>query len=153
MRRHYLILGGVLLLLLLSCSEKYVLDWKMAQLCKKDGGVKVFEKATLPADRFDETGKVKRMHLPSGRAVNWFKNFEPYYRIESSEFVYKKGDPVKGQGKLYRTEYRLIRNSDNKIMAISVHYSRVGGDFIYVDHYSFAGCPKTGESLEMAFTK
>ena len=152
MRRRYLI-AGALLLLLLSCSEKYVLDWKMAQLCKKDGGLKIYEKATLPADRFDKDGKVKRMLQPNGLAVDWDKNFEPYYRVESSDFVYKEGDPVKGQGRLYRAEHRLIRNSDNKVVAISVRYGRMGGDFIYIDHFSSKGCPETGGSLSLAFTK
>ena len=152
MRRRYLIAGG-LLLLLLSCSEKYVLDWKMAQLCKKDGGLKIYEKAKLPAERFDENGRIKELIGPNGRLVTWQKSFEPDYKIESSRLTIKDGEPVKGQGKLYRVEDRLIRNSDGKLMAASVYYGRIGGDFFYIDHFSSNGCPKAGRDLELAFTK
>ena len=150
MRRLVILL---LPLLLLAGCEKDALDRQMQELCKKDGGVKVFEKIKLPPERFDDSGKIKRLLQPDGSAVSYDKNFEPDYKIESSTHIIKDGDPIKGQGKLVRYEYKLIRTYDNKIMAISVSYSRIGGDFIIIDHWSSSECPNKGESLNLAFIK
>ncbi len=42
--------------LALSGCEKFALDRQMEELCKKDGGVKIYETVTLPASMFDRLG-------------------------------------------------------------------------------------------------
>lgn len=39
----------------LAGCEKYALDRQMAELCKKDGGLEVYETVTLPRSAFDPT--------------------------------------------------------------------------------------------------
>ena len=50
----------------ISGCEKYALDRQMEELCKKDGGVRIFEHVKLPANRFDEHGNLKRVTVESG---------------------------------------------------------------------------------------
>ena len=54
------------LLLLLGCEQARV-DAQMEELCKQDGGMKIYEKVVLPEDQFTEYGDVKFF-------VKWDKN-------------------------------------------------------------------------------
>jgi len=51
-----LTLGTVAMIFVLTGCEKFALDRQMEDLCKKDGGVKVYETVTLPASMFDQLG-------------------------------------------------------------------------------------------------
>ena len=48
--------GWLAVAILLSGCEKFALDRQMEELCKKDGGVKVYETVTLPPEMFDQWG-------------------------------------------------------------------------------------------------
>ena len=41
---------------LISGCEKFELDRQMEELCKKDGGVRVYETVKLPPELFDQNG-------------------------------------------------------------------------------------------------
>ena len=140
-------------LLLLTGCEKYALDRQMAKLCKEDGGLTIYEKVQLPADRFDEKGKVKWWQLPDKKRAEYADQYGPEYKVELSSLTIKNGDPVRGQGLLRKLELKLIRLSDQKLMAIQIAYARSGGDFIYMDHYNSKLCPITSESLNDVFYK
>lgn len=139
-------------LLLLAGCEKYALDRQMEELCKKDGGLTIYEKVKLPASRFDSNGEIipiRPIHLnPEGR-------YGPEYKLITNRKILKKGDPVKGEGRLERTELTLMRVRDQKILAIAVRYSRIGGDFIAYSHFSSKACPGSdrNQSIESVFIK
>lgn len=62
MKTKHIVLSGLgvfVLWLFFWPSEKDHLNAQMAELCKKDGGVKVYETVKLPAEMFDESGNLK----------------------------------------------------------------------------------------------
>ena len=150
MRRRYLI-AGALLLLLLSCSEKYVLDWKMAQLCKKDGGVKVFEQVVLPASEYDN---LVAHHWRLDKGPGREDRLGPAYRYVTFYEIIKAGDPMKGQGRLSRYTEQVYRRSDGKLLGTFVNYGRAGGEMIVLGHWSTAHCPTGSRSfLDLIFIR
>lgn len=144
--------GVVVTCALIGGCEKYELDRQMEELCKKDGGTKVIEKARLPKERFDESGRIKRPPPEVTRKdpTAWFGSD---FRVVSTDRYLKDGDPLKGQGVLWRTEYKLFRNADNKLLATTVMYSRRGGDLFVLGHPSSNGCPRNDSGLETAFIR
>jgi hypothetical protein len=144
MRRIAITLATFAALSSLAGCERYALDRQMEELCKQDGGNKVYETVVLPADMFDESGypfpgwrdKLKIVRLGSG------------YTYEDENKVLDDGDPVKGEGKLLRNGIKIIRKSDLKILGESVYYIRVGGDGIVLGHPSGNLCPRGGAPIE-----
>jgi len=118
----------------------------MQELCKKDGGVTVYEKVTLPKAAFDDTGRLitgefrrtsdHRTLIPVGRE----------YLIERNEEVIKgRRDPsFEGafpEGRLLRFITTIRRNLDGKVMGIEITYGRTGGD-LTLGHPGQNFCPK-----------
>jgi hypothetical protein len=113
------------LLLGLSGCERYALDRQMEELCKKDGGIKVYEKVTLPAQEYEALWKFVRTQADSS------DYYGPDYRYAMSQkiLVGKDANPGRGQGRLVRWHQQLYRSSDQRILGESVFYARGGGDF------------------------
>lgn len=142
--------------LLTGCAEKYELDRQMEELCKKDGGVKIYETVKLPPEMFDELGQphfsgdtdFKRLSNGTTRKLG-----EAYtYIIENTTL--KAGDPLKGEGYLGRSHYKIQRNSDKKILAEAIQYLRAGGDLLTFGHHSSKACPAEQKGLiEQVFVK
>jgi hypothetical protein len=65
------------------------------------------------------------------------------YIGESFDTVIRSGDP-----KVYKAESLYKRRSDGKLLARSVSYRRVGGDFPIFDHHSVYSCPSQSEAIE-----
>ena len=122
---------------LLSGCQKYELDRQMEALCKKDGGVRVYETVELPPEMFDQGGGP----FPGWRKRKLDDRLSPDYAYERTDTILKDGDPLKGQGLLRRFQVRIIRRADMKIMGESVNYGRSGGDFIVIDHFTSKVCP------------
>jgi len=131
------------LALLQSGCERYALDRQMEELCRKDGGVKVYESVRLPADRFDLTGRVISSPAQEmGRGV-FVQVVQGGYGIESRDEVIKAGDPFKGfvsEGRLLRFTTTVRRLSDGKVLGEEISYGRTGGD-ISLGHPSQSICP------------
>lgn len=122
---------------LLSGCEKFELDRRMEELCKKDGGVHVYETVKLPPEMFDQGGDP----FPGWRGRKLEDRLSPDYAYELTETILKDGDPLKGQGRLMRFHVRIIRRADMKVMGESIKYGRSGGDFIAFDHFTSKVCP------------
>lgn len=122
---------------LLSACEKFALDRQMEELCKKDGGIKVYETVTLPALMFDQWGDP----FPDWRGRKFENRFGPEYRYVVETDYLKKGDPFKGEGRLDRTVTQIYRSSDNKLLGEAISYGRSGGDFIAYAHPTSKSCP------------
>jgi hypothetical protein len=150
--------------LALAGCERWALDRQMEELCKKDGGVKVYETVILPASYFDSAGRIKLgPSMPYGvNEPNRKSTFQRIgdgdeYRLVEEVTVLKDGDPLHGQGRLRRILWKVVRVSDRKVMADAVMYGRSGGDFIVIDHPSSNHCPlrfgEAGAILSETFQK
>lgn len=87
-------------------------DWKVDRLCKQDGGVKVFETDSPPAEFRMPDGNVDLNKLEQA------ERGQPYY-LERKWTTIEQGDP-----EIVRSELRLVRNVDGVVLAISVAYLR-----------------------------
>ena len=110
--------------------EKDRLDEEARQLCAKDGGIKVYERARLTADRFDEHGFINFYHRMSKEPLG------SEYIFESRIDYYRKGNP-----EMWRNFYRVLRRFDGRVLGESVSYSRRGGDLPGPWQESSFGCP------------
>ena len=128
-------LAAILLFTLVGC-ERYALDRQMEELCKKDGGVKVYETVALPPGYFEHDGRL-RVSQPmafgpksNGEETQFQRVGDDEYRIVSkkSYLVGKDADPTKGQGSLARRHTAVYRWSDKHLLGESIEYWRGGGD-------------------------
>ena len=124
-------------LFFLSSCEKFVLDRQMEDLCKKDGGVKVYETVTLPSSMFDNLGDP----FPGWPTRSIEDRLGSDYRFVVETIFLKNGDPQKGEGRLARTSQRIYRRMDGKLLGESVTYGRSGGDIVAYAHPSSNSCP------------
>jgi hypothetical protein len=137
---------------LISGCEKFELDRQMEELCKKDGGVRVYETVKLPPEMFEPLGDP----FPGWRKRKPEDRLGADYLYEETDTVLKDGDPLKGQGRLVRYEGRVIRRADGKLLGTYVIYGRSGGDFIAFPHFTSNSCPvrqSSDDVLLQVFTK
>lgn len=132
----------------LSGCEKYRLDQQVAELCKKEGGVRVYETITLPPEMFDRWGDP----FPGWQGRPLEDRLGPDYRYISETNYLKHGDPIKvfSEGELRRYSEKIIRVSDGKLLGQSIVYGRIGGELILIGHPSSNRCPvykNTNETL------
>lgn len=126
----------------LSGCEKTKLDEEVRRLCAQDGGVKVFETIALHKNEYQRLqNRYGEFAIPFKDRTRQGDSF--YYETETKYL--KKGNP-----EMWRSEYRLVRRSDGKVLAVSVHYARRGGDMPGPWHESSFGCPDTKKGEQMA---
>lgn len=121
----------------LAGCEKYALDRQMEELCKNDGGVKVYETVTLSPEMFDRWGDP----FPGWRERKPEDRLGPDYLYVMEIVDIKHGDAFKGEGELRRFSTRIYRRFDSKLMGEAISYGRSGGDFIVIDHPTSKRCP------------
>lgn len=129
MNRTYLLLVGAALLL--SGCEKTRLDTQVRELCAKDGGIKVYETVTLPAERFDPRGFIS---IPD---ISRAPSDAEYYRDSEIHYHYQSGDVA-----MWRRTAKVVRRSDQKVLGMSISYTRRGGDIPGPWHPSSYTCPE-----------
>jgi len=118
-------------LLWLAGGEKWLADQKVRELCAKDGGVRVYETVTLPAESFDEHGR-PNFQIPSKAKASPSDAY--YYEEETTRLEV-------GRLSLQRFEFRYVRQNDGKVLGTSVFYSRGGGGLPGPWHESSFICP------------
>jgi len=111
-------------------SEKARLDREVNRLCAIDGGMKVYETVTLPADSFEKDGFI---YIPSRQVA---KPEDEYYNDGYTKYL------VKGNPDLVQYHTQIYQQSDNKLLGEIISYSRRGGDFPGPWHQSSSRCPK-----------
>lgn len=138
-------------LLGLAGCERYALDRQMEALCKKDGGIKVYETVTLPAGEFSNVGqplaRYWKLETPAEERLG------PDYRyVEKREIlVGRHADPTKGEGQLVRSYQSIYRRKDGRLLGESVRYDRGGGDFLTFGFQpSGNSCPRFTQGLDQA---
>jgi len=131
-------------LLWVAEGEKWLLDRQVRELCAKDGGVKVYETVRLTPDLVDKVG---RIWIPDKVRA---KPTDEYY-YESDIHFYREGNP-----EMSRTQHRIIRRSDGKVLGELIRYSRSGGELPGPWHGSSFMCPdptKASNFESSIFTK
>ena len=134
-----LIIAIAMLQLPAGC-EKASLDQQVKELCAKDGGVKVYETVTLPAEKFNQWGQ-PNFYKPTKRenalgTEYIFKEDRHYYRRDNPE--------------MSRTHYQIFRRSDSKLLGETVLYARGGGDMPGPWHESSFTCPDPNKAGDVA---
>lgn len=124
----------LLAILLSGCArEKDLLDEQVRKLCAVDGGIKVHEKISLAAGRFDEFGEIRVPPKELSKSSDEF-----FY--EWDMIHYKSGNP-----EMWRSYFRLLRRSDNKLLGEAIVYTRRGGDMPGPWHDSSYSCPERSD--------
>lgn len=120
-----------------STPTQMMLDAEVKRLCAIDGGMKVYEKVTLPASRFNQFGAIQ---IPDKANA---KPTDDYY-YEWSVKYYREGSPT-----LRRDHFIIIRRSDEKVLGEDVSYARRGGDIKGPWHDSSYRCPDMEKHLSL----
>lgn len=124
----------VLLALVFTFYEgrKAYWDYRVKEMCERDGGIKVYDTVTLPVDKFNEWGQ-----------PNFYKPDEGdnalgrEYIFRSKVSFYRKGNP-----QVARYRIQVIRRDDGKLLGESVSYGRGGGDIPSPSYGSGFHCPE-----------
>lgn len=112
-------------------------DAQVREMCDKDGGVHILERVRITKDE-----------------MNFLNRSEGKFTILVKELAHPKSPvyAVRAHGKIFasegnatigRTEWSIIRRSDEKIVANLILYSRTGGDFPKFIHQSTFFCPSS----------
>ena len=122
----------IILPLLGACAtpSQFFADAEVRKLCEKDGGIKVYETVTLPAEHFAKDGSIL---IPA----KWLAKPEDEFYSESSKVFIRKGSPEMSQ-----LHYKVYRRSDEKLLGEAISYARRGGDMSGPWHPSSFRCPK-----------
>lgn len=123
-------------------GRKLYYDAEVRRLCAIDGGIKVYETVKLSAERFDEYGDVR---IPSR---NDAKNEDDYF-YEWDTATIRAGNPESGGLTTWKSTFRVVRKSDNKVLGTATNYSRRGGDFLGPWHPSSFGCPPKSDVTDL----
>ena len=114
----------LVLLAFIFCEvNKAYWDYRVDEMCAKDGGITIYEKVVIsksdyPNMKFISTGIPV---LPFEERVN---QDDPFFYRFSSNRIYKFINLH-----VNRYEHLTMRNSDKKILAKGITYGRWGGDF------------------------
>jgi hypothetical protein len=135
---------------LVGC-ERYALDRQMEELCKKDGGIKVYETVTLSSAEYEALSK----YVVTKTSMDEY--YGPDYRyVQKRELlVGTENGPQKGRGRLSRWYEALYRKSDERLLGESIEYFRTGGDMFTLGFQPSANyCPKPRSGLSnLVFVK
>ncbi len=112
----------LLLMVNISGCAEWFIDAELEELCKSEGGVKVFETVKLTADQFRPDGYPVFL-MPIGGAVTYERRLGSAYRLVSESSEVRRLLWVR----LVRSSESVIRESDGKVLGQLVVFSRFGG--------------------------
>lgn len=125
----FLLAGLVLMTIGYYEGRKYLADVQVRELCAVDGGIKVYETVTLPAERFDRFGNFKIPMKKDAKASD-----EYYYEWTTSSIGQSNPE-------MWKSKFDVVRSSDKKVLGALISYHRRGGDFPSPMHESSFVCP------------
>ena len=117
-------------------GRKIYYDAEVDRLCEIDGGVKVYERVTLPAAEYDRL-VAQNWILPDASEV---KESDSYFKTRETRY-FRESDP-----QVAKTVIRYIRRSDGKVVGEYIHYGRGGGDLPGPWHGSNHSCPNPAKT-------
>lgn len=114
----------ILILLAVAFCEvnKAYWDHQVKLMCEKDGGVIVYEKVEISKNDYPNM-KFISSGLPIIPFEDRSKHDDPFV-ISFNSLVINKIFPSVG-----RSETKIIRRHDSKVLSIKIGYTRSGGDF------------------------
>jgi hypothetical protein len=122
-----------LAMVLSACVSQSYWDAQIDSLCKKDGGITIYERVRVSAEDYRRLGGIQgTIPVPT---ENTRKPGYPFV-ARTLRTVLSDGDP-----RVSRTETIYYRVADGKALARLVRYVRVGGDLPVYDHPSAFSCP------------
>jgi len=127
--------------------ERHVLDARMALLCRRDGGVKVYEAVMLSPEEYEA------VFSQAAKAKSRAELYGPNYRFtEEYKILFgTESGPESGRGRLARWRSAIYRRSDNKLLGESIEYGRTGGDILTFGLVPSSNhCPKPRAGLAAA---
>jgi len=136
---NLLLIPVVFLLLALGFFEgrKLYWDYRAREMCEKDGGVKIFDQVRLKKSDIDILGRIDgKISVPSKDLAS---AKSAVFSVDQV-FILNESYP-----KVWRQVTEIIRRSDERVVARSITYSRVGGDFPSPAHSSSFACPDASE--------
>ena len=135
--KSLLLIPGVLVLLLLLAvaffeGRKAYWDYRVKEMCEKDGGIFVVQQIHLNADDYRRMGGEQgEIPIPERRSAPT----KAEYVSDTDRRVIREGNPF-----VWRTEATIRAVANNKIIARYINYSRRGGDFPTFAHPSSLSC-------------
>lgn len=113
-------------------GRKAYWDYRVREMCAKDGGVKVFERIQLNAEDYRRlSGRLGEIPIQERRGAT--TNAE-YVSDTERTWIHRNSPEV------YRTEATIRAVAGSKSLARYVNYARVGGDFPTFSHPSAFSC-------------
>jgi len=130
-----------------SAYRKSQMDKEVDRLCAVDGGIKVFERILLSADKFDLFGN-PNVPLSTSRGAE----ASAYVVVAEIEVLVRGSTSGRDVPSLNRFVSKAVRASDKKILGEAIGYYRFGGDPAGPWHPSnYTGCThEPGKNLNRA---
>ena len=139
-------LAGIAITILLTlwlgipALKKWQADKLVNELCDKYGGSKIYEAVKLPADKFDAFGQA--ILPPDIKYANAHDSY--YYDISKNDVRGNSSSMQPRDLVVWRSETKIIRAADKKVMARLISYTRRGGDAASPFNPSHYSCPSEG---------
>lgn len=141
------VLVGIVILAWLGASfwygggRKYYYDWRVERMCAVDGGIRIYAKVVLPAEKFNQWGQIDFFRPNKGEDA---LGPEYVFRSETKYILKEKY----GQIEMLRHHDLVYLRSNNKLLGEQISYARRGGDIPGPWHPSSYACPDFhGDSL------
>ncbi len=139
--------AGTTLLGLAGC-ERWQLDRQMEELCKKDGGIQVYETVTLSPSEFSNIGQPLARYQRLAVSNEEILGSDYRYVLKTEILTGFSANAEKGAGQLRRVHNSIYRRSDGKLLGEQVWYDRSGGDwFTFGFQPSGNSCPQPRRDL------
>jgi len=128
------LIAGLVAAVIFYEGRKAYWDAQVKEMCENDGGIRVYERVAISRADYERLGGRNGM-IPIPHEKNAAKDY-PFVSSGTGQIINESNPRV------YRTESNYLRRSDRKLIATSVQYSRVGGDFpLRFAHHSTYACP------------
>jgi len=121
-------------------GRKAYWDSEVRGMCAKDGGIRIYERVSVTQAEYERLGGREGM-IPVPRQQNLIKNF-PVVTIRNESVINERAP------RAYKVENQYVRMADQKIVAVSIRYFRVGGDFPSHAHPSSFMCPDQKQAVQ-----
>lgn len=129
---------GLIVLLILTSTfyeaRKAYWDYRVREMCEKDGGVRVFERISISREQSALMPRVEGFLGVAPEATA--RPADPAY-IRATQTALRPANPT-----VIRHQQDVIRRLDGKLVAEAVTYVRSGGDFPSYGFPSSAYCPE-----------
>ena len=132
-------------------GRKAYWDYRVREMCAKDGGIRVYERVLIPSRYLDQDRNIKIPAAnmdPSRKPFAWeAKSDDLFYYVWTHKAI------VEGYLAAGRDDIKIIRATDKKVLGEAVIFGRSGGDFPTFAYPSSFRCPAHQNLEEAVFIK